>query len=236
MISPREGVYVGHLGPIPLYVHWTALFLVLMVFNGAGGMTGHFNVSWFLILLTVLVLGIVLHELGHGLTAKALGAFGVTITLWAFGGLCQSTRDQLPRRDLLIIAAGPAVSFILAGLGYGALHLVMNHHPEWLLDDRSPSILFMFLTAMYEVNLLMGIFNSLPIYPLDGGQIVYNLVLGTTGRQLLARQVALTLAVVGALAYIGYELHMHGNELDQGMIYLIVLMFFLVYQAFLYLR
>lgn len=236
MISPREGVYVGHLGPIPLYVHWTALFMVYMAFQWSGGMTSHFDVGRFLILLTVLVMGIVLHELGHGLTAKALGAFNVTITLWAFGGLCQSTRDSLPRRDLLIIAAGPAVSFALAGIGYGAFHLALEHHPEWLFDGRSPTTLASFLSAMYEVNWLMAIFNSLPIYPLDGGQIVYNLVLGTTGRQILARQISLTLAFVGALLYIGYQFHLNGNQLDQGMFYVIAMMGYLVYQAFVYLR
>ena len=236
MISPREGVYVGHLGPIPLYVHWTALFMVYMAFKWAGGMTSHFDVEWFLHLLTALVMGIVLHELGHGLTAKALGAVNVTITLWAFGGLCQSVRDALPRRDLLIVAAGPAVSFALAGIGYGALQLTLEHHPEWLFDGHSPSTLYLFLDAMYKVNWLMAIFNILPIYPLDGGQIVYNLVLGTTGRQLVARQISLTLAFVGALVYIGYQFHLNGNQLDQSMFYLIAMMGYLVHQAFVYLR
>lgn len=236
MISPREGVYVGHLGPIPLYVHWSALLMVYMAFRWAGGLGGHLHVEWFLMLLTALIMGIVLHEMGHGLVAKALGAFGVTITLWAFGGLCSSTRDSLPRRELMIVAAGPAVSFLLAGLGYGGLYLIGDAHPEWLRDGDGATTLFLFLTATYEVNLLMGIFNILPIYPLDGGQIVYNLVLGISGRQAVARKVSLSLAVFGALAYIGYSFHQNGNQLDQSMIYLISMMGYLIYNAFLYLR
>jgi Zn-dependent protease len=236
MISPRESIYLGHLGPIPLYAHWSCLMMVYMAFQWAGGTSNHFDVQWFLVLLTTLVMGIVLHELGHGLTGKALGAFGTTITLWAFGGLCSSTRDQLPRRELMIVAAGPAVSFILAGIGYGGYELVLQNHPEWLGTRGDRTLLFQFLVATYEVNWLMGLFNILPIYPLDGGQIVYNLVLGVTGRQLVARQISLTLAVFGAFAYVAYVVHQNNNQVDQSLIYVIMLMGYLVYNAFRYLR
>src|SRR4051812_45667691 len=122
----RDSWYIGHLGPIPLYIHWTFLILVFVIVQNNGGFTG--NPERVLIVLTVLLTGVVLHELGHGLVAKALGAMGVTITLWAFGGLCASTRDQLPRREMAILAAGPAVSF---GLAYGAYALLL-----WLADQH----------------------------------------------------------------------------------------------------
>jgi Zn-dependent protease len=232
MISPRDGVYLGHLGPIPLYVHWSALVMVMMVMRVANTSSG-FDVPLFLLMLTVLVMGIVLHELGHGLTAKALGAFGVSITLWAFGGLCSSTRDALPRRELMIIAAGPAVSFLLAGLGWGGLELVANYQPELLSDDAGhPSVIMLFLYYTYVINLWMGVFNILPIYPLDGGQIVYHLTHLLTGKQLIARQVCLTLAVFGAVGYLAYRVHMNGGQFDNSMVDTTAMMGFLVYNAF----
>lgn len=236
MVSPREGIYVGHLGPIPLYVHWSALIMVLMVSRWASTPTG-FDVPLFLLLLTVLVMGIVLHELGHGMMAKALGAFGVTITLWAFGGLCSSTRDSLPRRELMIIAAGPAVSFLLAGLGWVGMEYIQQTQPAWAFDAGGElSLITLFIYYTMVINLWMGIFNILPIYPLDGGQIVYHLAHLATGKQLVARQVCLTLAVFGAVAFLAYRLHMNGNQFDTSMMYTTALMGFLVYQAFVYLR
>ena len=232
MISPRDGIYVGHLGPIPLYVHWSALLMVYFVSRWATTPSG-FDVAQFLLMLTVLLMGIVLHELGHGMMAKYLGAFGVTITLWAFGGLCSSTRDALPRRELLIVAAGPAVSFLLAAIGIFGPDLIMQVDPSWLFTGETPSLLYEFLYWTGRINLMMGIFNILPIYPLDGGQIVYHLTHLVTGRQLIARQVSLTLAVFGAVAFIAYRMHMNGNQIE---IYTIALMGYLVYNAFVYLR
>jgi Zn-dependent protease len=235
MLSPRESVYLGHLGPIPLYAHWSALFLVFMIYRSSSRGNG-FDMQYFLVSLTVLLIGIILHELGHGMTARALGAYGVTITLWAFGGLCKSTRDSLPRRELLIIAAGPLVSFLLAGIGYGAFYYLENHNPELISDGRSLNTfgLFVFLTGW--INLWMGAFNSLPIYPLDGGQVVYNLILGVTGKQLLARQVCLTLAVVGALGCLGWMIHRNNDQFDGSMINTVLLLGWLVFNAFQYLR
>ena len=236
MFSPRDGIYVGHLGPIPLYVHWSALIMVVMVSRWANTPSG-FDVPLFLLLLTVLLMGIVLHELGHGLMAKALGAFGISITLWAFGGLCSSTRDLLPRRELLIIAAGPAVSFLLAGIGWVGVEYIQQVQPAWALDDYgNPSIVTLFLYFTMVINLWMGLFNILPIYPLDGGQIVYHLAHLVTGKQLVARQVGLTLAVFGAVGFLAYHLHTNGNQFDTGMMYATALMGYLVYQAFVYLR
>jgi Zn-dependent protease len=230
--SMRDSIYLGHLGPIPLYFRWSALLMVWMAYSWSSP-GGGFNLTSFLVLLTVLLIGIVLHELGHGLTARALGASGVTITLWAFGGLCSSTRDTRPSQELLIIIAGPLVSFALAGLGYGSMYWMQAHHEEWLFDDRGlPTLLAQFAYTTGWLNLLMGVFNSLPIYPLDGGKVVYNLILATTGRLLLARKVCLTMAVVGALAMLLWMFHRGGDRLDNVPLMNIGLLVWLVFNAF----
>jgi Zn-dependent protease len=233
MNSPQQdSIYLGHLGPIPLYFRWSALFMVWMAYLWSSP-GGGFNLSGFLVILTVLIIGIVLHELGHGLTARALGASGVTITLWAFGGLCSSTRDERPSRELLIIIAGPLVSFALAGLGYGGMSWLQEHHEDWLYDERGHhSLLWQFIDTTGWLNLVMGVFNSLPIYPLDGGKVVYNLILATTGRLLLARKVCLTMAVVGALAMLLWMFHIGGDRIDNVPIMNIALLVWLVYSAF----
>ncbi len=236
MISPRDAIYLGHLGPIPLYAHWSALLMVFMAFMISQGGSS-FDLPSFLLVLTILLKGLILHELGHGLTAKALGATGVTITLWAFGGLCQSQRDQTPGREFLIVAAGPAVSFLLAGIGYGTLYYLGNFHPDLLRDSNGQvGVLVQFLSMMYYINLALGIFNMLPIFPLDGGQLVYNGALMFTRNHLLVRQVCLTLSVFGALAFVLYRFHQAGNELNSSVIFSAFIMFWLVSDAYRYLR
>jgi Zn-dependent protease len=194
----REAWYVGNLAGVPIFVHWTALLLVLLV---AGT---HFSggATHIILVLIALILGIVLHELGHGLTARAFGATGLTITLWAFGGLCSSRRDPSRiGREMLIVAAGPAVSL---ALWVGCL-VVLNQLP-WIaqsvqLDSDTWSLIVHALKVGAWMNMTLFIFNMMPIYPMDGGQLVYYGMLGTTRNLLLTRQVCLFLAVFGAIAF-----------------------------------
>jgi Zn-dependent protease len=235
MISPRESTYLGHLGPIPIYVHWSALGMLVLAFMWSQG-GGEFDLPMFLIVLTVLLKGLVLHELGHGLVAKALGATGVTITLWAFGGLCQSQRDQTPGREMLIVAAGPAVSFLLAGIAYAGLQVV-EQRPDLLVDANGQlSILWIFLKTMLTINLLLGFFNMLPIFPLDGGQLVYNGALMCTRNHVLVRKICLTLSVFGALAFVLWRFNAAGGQLTGGVIFSAFIMFWLVSDAYRFLR
>lgn len=231
MFDQRNSVYLGHLAAIPIYVHWSAFVLVLLAWQWSSG-GGPVDPVYVTLFTIILVLAILLHELGHGLMAKVLGAFGVRITLWAMGGLCSSMRDSLPRREILILAAGPAVSFLLAGLSYGALHLIGEYAPEWLQTASGRrTLLFDGLVLGYVINLILGIFNILPIFPLDGGQIVFN-----TLRLFLdlRRTIALTLSigVVFALAFLAWRFHTTGT-LDP---YTIILIGFLQYNAFTTLR
>ena len=235
MISPRESHYLGHLGPVPLYVHWSAIGMLVMAFMWSQHGSG-FDASAFLMVLTVLLMGLILHELGHGLTARALGATGVTITLWAFGGLCQSHRDQTPPREFLIVAAGPAVSVALAGIGYFSYSYLKGNQPELVLDHDQLTLLGDFLITTGWINTSLAIFNLLPIFPLDGGQLVYNGALIITRNHLLVRKICLTLSVFGALGVILLQFYLSGYQLTNNIFLTGFIMFWLVSDAYRYLR
>lgn len=234
MISKEGSFYVGHLGPIPLYVHWTFAFLIYMVVAPSLGSGGSLTDA--LVVLTVLVAGIVLHELGHGYAAKATGGQPLSITLWAFGGVCHSTSSRYPRHELLIVLAGPLVSAILALGCHVALEIIQQSHIEWLVTSDGvrvqATLLSDFLNYGYYINLTLLIFNMLPIYPLDGGQAVHNLMLMVMPRRL-ANKIAMTVAVVGAIAYVGWRMHQSGGQPD---LFLICLLGFMLYQAHLHLN
>ncbi len=223
--------YLGHLGSIPLYVHWTFLFLVWMVLAPA---INSGDLSLGLVILVVLLTGVVLHELGHGLMAKTLGATGVTITLWAFGGLCSSVRDSRPKRELLILAAGPAVSLALwLGCHYTFGYLA-QHVPGSVINGANTTFLGLVLLYGAIINQLLFIFNMLPIYPLDGGQMVYHGTLLVTKRDDWARRFALLCAVVGAFWFLWYRTD--GFTDFTNSTYTVVLLAFLLFQAYITLR
>lgn len=187
--------YVGQLAGIPLFLHWSAIFLAFSATRRSDGMDGA------ILALISLLVGILLHELGHGLTARAFGAHGLTITVWAFGGLCESRRDNARLgREILIVAAGPAVSLLLWLGSWQLLRLLIEHQPGLVAG----TMLGQFLAIFAAVQLMLLLFNLLPIYPLDGGQLTYYGALGVTRDQLLARQIALFLAVIGSLAWFAW--------------------------------
>ena len=240
----REAWYVGNLVGVPIFLHWSALILVLMVVGGSSGG----GIQHIILVLIALILGIVLHELGHGLMAKALGAHGITITLWAFGGLCSSRRDTARvGREMAIVAAGPAVSLAL-WLGSGlAVQLLAQYAPESLGTQHNPSLLYRGLAISEMVNMSLFIFNMMPIFPMDGGQLVYYGAIATTRNQLLARQISLFLAVVGSLAFFAWRTGLFALLQDGGTtaqwigslgfndLFLAILLGFMLRSAFAYL-
>lgn len=220
--------YLGHLGPIPLYVHWTFLFLVLMVYQSV---PSNGSLTTGIMILAVLLLGIVLHELGHGMAARIQGARDVTITLWAMGGMCSSVRDPLPRREIIILAAGPAVS---AALSWGSVLAL------YLLDQSDPgayrgTLTWQFLQLSAAINWMLFLFNMLPIFPLDGGQITYYVALLATKRQRVAANFSLTLACIGGFAYLWWSTH-YFTHFGNGFIYSLFLIGWLLFNAFRALR
>ncbi len=141
---------------IPLYVDISFAFLLLIFVNSFS------SFSYGVTAALLLAISVVLHELGHALTARAFGYATRDITISLLGG-CASL-IALPRKasqEFLTAIAGPAVSFLLCGIGFGALVF---------LPIRSEWVYFVFMYTAW-MNLMLGAFNLLPGFPLDGGRI-----------------------------------------------------------------
>ena len=120
---------------------------------------------------------------------------------WAKPVPVATWRFSRPRRDYLIVAgAGPASNLVLALVGAVALRLVVGVAPA-SADLRIVEPVATILYALLVVNLLLAIFNMLPIYPLDGGQILRSLLWFAVGR---ARSllVASIVGFAGVAAYV----------------------------------
>lgn len=173
---------------IQLAVH-SSFFLLLAYVGWEGWTEGRtLGMVWTVVTFLAFFTCVVLHELGHSLTAMRFGVGVRRILLMPIGGMAEF--DSIPRqpsRELLITLAGPAVNFVIAG---GLWYFVRN------IPDQGP--LFSadgFLEQLFVANLLMGCFNLLPAFPMDGGRILRAL-LATRMRYLKATRWA---AVIGKI-------------------------------------
>ena len=141
---------------IPVYVDLTFLILMFLFLNDGG------SFSYGIMQAMVLGLSIIAHEFGHSLTGRAFGCETHDITLSFIGGCASMT--SMPRRgwqEFLVALAGPLVSFALCGIGFFALNTlpIENHFLAYTL------------VYLYYLNLVLGCFNLLPGFPMDGGRI-----------------------------------------------------------------
>ncbi len=181
---------VGRPFGIPVRIHATFLILVgVVLFTGEGGKS---DPAALLILLVVFA-SVVLHELGHSLAARAYGIVVRDITLWPLGGIARLERiPEQPGRQVAIAAAGPAVSFALAGLIAVPVFLLV---PDLEPKTRAEEILW----YAAEINLMLGLFNLLPALPMDGGRILRG-VLAMTGLAPRATYIAARIGQAFAIA------------------------------------
>jgi len=141
---------------IPVYLDMSLIILLVLFVMDFGSFT--FGLACAL----ALAVSITLHELGHALTARAFGYQTRDITLSLLGG-CASLIG-MPRKasqEFLTALAGPLVSFLLAGVGWAAARFLPIEN-AWLGGV---------LACVFWMNLILGAFNLLPGFPMDGGRI-----------------------------------------------------------------
>ena len=140
-------------------------FLILIVFFVMTDVQ-QAGMRYALLWIPVLLISILFHELAHAAMIGALGFGSSSIILAGMGGATYNERRARPWQDLLISAAGPASSFLLAWI----VTIVMNNVP---FASRDPFLIAL-LPLLARANMWWGIFNLLPIGPLDGNGILRN--------------------------------------------------------------
>ncbi len=167
--SRRWALRMGSLFRIDLYVHVTFPLLVAW-FGAMAWSAGGYRAALREVLLVLCLFGcVVLHELGHALTARRFGIGTRDITLYPIGGVARINRmPTRPREELLVALAGPMVNVAIAALLLAAGGLESLVMPS--LDARifrAP-----FVTQLLFLNVTLAVFNLLPAFPMDGGRVL----------------------------------------------------------------
>jgi Zn-dependent protease/CBS domain-containing protein len=165
--SRQGGFVVAKPFGIPVHVspYWfiiAGVFIVIYANELSGRLEGtstrYLVAAAFVILLYVSVL---VHELSHSLVARGYGLPVRRIVLWPLGGVSEIDREApTPGREFAIAAAGPALSLVLGGIGWG-LYQVAN-------TGIAGALIWQLMFA----NIIVGLFNLLPGLPLDGGRML----------------------------------------------------------------
>ncbi|MEM6692545.1 MAG: site-2 protease family protein [Planctomycetota bacterium] len=168
-----------------------------------------------------LLVSITIHELGHSLAMKRYGT-NSSIVLYQFGGLAipnRQLRSLSPMQDVLVAAAGPVFQILSAvillvvvqTLGFGAkaavdgrvfpMYLPLLEVPQVVLEGEPlPSVNLLVIIEFYVIpSIIWGLFNLLPVFPLDGGRIVDGMIRHFGGSRYRATQVSLVVAILVAL-------------------------------------
>jgi len=148
---------------IPFHAHW--FFWIMMALLGGAG-AARTPADWLGVGLFMLAgtVSIGCHELGHALTGRRFGARQPTIELTGLGGLCTFQSAAFRRwQEFLMIAAGPLANAVLAVV-FGLLLAFRG-------EEAPPMVAELMLDFLW-INVVWGLFNVLPIHPLDGGQMM----------------------------------------------------------------
>jgi Zn-dependent protease len=169
MLPSRKGsVHLFRFLGIDVYLHWLWFVVaVLRIGYGAGSLP---MVVWGALYLAVFVI-VLMHEFGHALACRSVGGRADQIVLWLLGGVAYVDPPRRPGATLWSLAAGPLVNVILVPI-LVVLWIVARRLD---LESTMPNF-YLFVSDLWVINLFLLGFNLLPIYPLDGGQILRSLL------------------------------------------------------------
>ncbi len=203
------------LAGIEVFLHfsWFLVAIYQLTARRHGYSSPAFAVAEYMALFAI----VLMHEFGHALACRQTGGSAERIMLWPLGGVAFVRPPQRPGAQLWSIAAGPLVNVALAPVLEIAFVFARQ---RWAFDAPD---LFQLVRMIRFINLGLLFFNLLPVYPLDGGQILRSLLWFVIG-PIRSLQVAAAIGFAGGVALGLLALY-------ERAIWFAILAFFLVTQA-----
>jgi len=201
MTSKGQGsIHLFRFAGVDLFLHWS--WFLVAAFEISNRAKSYSSLAWNVLEYLALFLIVTLHEYGHALACRQVGGTANQIVLWPLGGVAYVNPPSRPGATLWSLAAGPLVNVALLVI-VSPLGIILDRTLG--LAETAPDA-HAFLRALWLINLVLLIFNLLPIYPLDGGQILRCLLWFVVGRarSLMAAVVIGFAGVAGLLFLAGY--------------------------------
>src|SRR5882724_6477454 len=150
---------------IDIYLHWSWFFVAVIEIQNRS--RSYSSITWNVLEYLSLFLIVMFHEFGHALACRQVGGRADQIVLWPLGGVAYVNPPQRPGATLWSIAAGPLVNVLLLPVLWGLLYAEGRLGGDTASPDRHEFFRYLLL-----MDFMVLCFNLLPVYPLDGGQIL----------------------------------------------------------------
>jgi Zn-dependent protease len=194
MMPTRQGSFrLFRLFGIDVFLHWSWFFVALYEIQGRAN---HYSsINWNVLEYLTLFLIVLTHEFGHSLACRQVGGQANQIVLWPLGGVAYVSPPQRPGAMLWSIAAGPLVNVAL----FPVFSIIwwLGSSAGWM--DTIPNV-YIYVRTIWFINTGLLVFNLMPVYPLDGGQILRSLLWFFFGR---ARSLMIA-SVIGFIGIVGF--------------------------------
>jgi len=234
----RSGFRLGRIAGIDVFLDWSLLIIFLLIASSLGlGLFPAWHPDWgpALIWITAIAAAVLflasifIHELSHALVGRAQGIEINRITLFVFGGMAHLEREPHTwRAELWMAIVGP-----LTSLGLGVLFIILGNmaagpveidpnRPQQTLTALGPVATL--LLWLGPVNIILGLFNLVPGFPLDGGRVLRAILWGITGNlrratrwaSLMGQAFAWYLMISGFLMILGQRVPIFGLGFANG--------------------
>ena len=195
----RSGsIHLFRFSGIDVFLHWSWFLVAVYEIQSRAG--NYSSVMWNILEYLALFLIVTIHEFGHALACRQVGGRANRIVLWPLGGVAYVDPPPRPGATLWSIAAGPLVNVALMPI----LWIIVRGTRLSGMPAANHD-LFLLLQAIFYINFGLLLFNIVPVYPLDGGQIFRSLLWFVFGRAR-SLQIATVVGLIGVVGFIGLAL------------------------------
>jgi Zn-dependent protease/predicted transcriptional regulator len=234
----RGGVGIGRIFGIEIRIDWSWLLIFVLITWSLASTFGQIHKDWSVVLSwgtgivasLLFFISVLAHEMAHSVVAKAQGVPVRSITLFLFGGVSSIERDPASARNEFLMAfVGPLTSIVIGvvlllvtGLFVGPVASGVSD-PLAAISNLNP--LFTLLMWLGSVNVLVGFFNLVPGFPLDGGRVVRSIIWAITNNlrratryaSWLGQLIAWLMIITGIAMVFGVQVPFFGSGVVSGL-------------------
>jgi Zn-dependent protease len=153
---------------VDVFVHWSWFLAAFIIIQDRP--VQYSSMVWDVVEYVIVFSFVLMHEFGHVFACRSVGGTADRILLWPLGGLAFVAAPPRPGANLWTTVAGPLVNVALAPILIG---LMLALAPA---EDEATTDIFFLIRALTVFNIVMLVFNLLPVFPLDGGRILHSLL------------------------------------------------------------